>query len=124
MDVEAARRFLRWLLSRLRQPSRSESVGVAVVASALLAALASKHRLWLRCQQEVWRLQLGTLFAPGAWDNGPAGWVQFQYHVWKLLQLELARRLEEGAVGRDHLAPGVPHVDTGAKMNKKSAKVR
>ncbi len=66
------------------------------------------------CTAQVWVLQAKALVAEGATDAGPRTWLLFQYHVWQLLKLDAARRLEEATVGRAHLAPGVPHVDTGA----------
>ncbi len=85
-----------------------------VALLALGVWLAHKHRLWLRVQLHVWCIQARALLAEGALEAGPTTWLLFQKHVWQLLQLEAARRLEEDVVGKAHLAPGVPHVDTGS----------
>ena len=112
------------LLAVVRRTAGRNRASIAVLASALLAVWAWRHRLWLKYQKEVWAIQLTALIAEGAWASGPADWARFQYHVWKLLQLEFARRLEEGQVGLRALSPGVPHVDTGMKMKMKMPKVR
>lgn len=88
-----------------------------VALLALAALLAYKRRLWLRVQLHVWRIQIQALGAEGAADAGLGNWLIFQKHVWQLLQLEAARRLEEDVVGKTHLAPGVPHVDTGSGIS-------
>ena len=90
---------------------------------ALVALLAYKRRLWLRVQLHVWRIQIQALGAEGAADAGLGNWLVFQKHVWQLLQLEAARRLEEDVVGKAkaNLAPGVPHVDTGSGVSGTSA---
>ena len=80
---------------------------------ALLVYFGYKHRLWLRVQAEVWAIQLKALTSEGSTDGGVLNWLRFQYHVWKLLELDTVRRLEEGTVGKLSLSPGVPHVDTG-----------
>jgi hypothetical protein len=92
-----------------------------VALLALVALLAYKRRLWLRVQLHVWRIQIQALGAEGAADAGLGNWLVFQKHVWQLLQLEAARRLEEDVVGKANLAPGVPHVDTGSGVSGTSA---
>jgi hypothetical protein len=100
----------RWLLKALRTPQGSSAL------AAVLLFLAVRHRIWLRAQAETWLLQAQALAAEGALDGGPLHWLQFQYHVWGLLRLDLVRRIEEARVGRYGLSAGVPHVDTGRRL--------
>ena len=109
---------LRRALDRVRGASTGQKQTAAAVAAAVAALWALRNRHWLKAQKETWAIQVQSMASRTAWSGGVLEWLHFQFEVWRLLQLDVLRRVEFSRCGLQYGA-GVPHVDTGASAKNK-----